>query len=260
MRQRRHPHGRCAPRAGRRDDGARLCAAAHEARGLHGGLRAGGDQPCHRPLQRARRLHAGGRSRRLFAGRPVRQGRLPGDRPDADHGGLREVVGPRLRSAPHPGNRRYRLPAGDGRQAGAGLYRYAGRRALHQGAGGRDQLDDLRAPAAQEPPRRPAGPDRGDRRDPGRLRAPGDGLRLRHSLVGSLGGDAPLRRCLRHSLLHHAAGPGRRARGPSLALRHHALDRLPRSRLHPDPRHAAQLHRRPCRAAALQRRCAHRAD
>ena len=64
----RHARHRRAPRAGGRDGGARLCAAAQPAGRVHGGVRARHHQPDHRrrprlvdctPVRGARRLGAG---------------------------------------------------------------------------------------------------------------------------------------------------------------------------------------------------------
>ena len=76
-----HPHDRRPPRAGGRLHGAGLQPAAPETGRLHGGERPGGDEPRHRPRQRADRLRAGGGDRRLEPDQPVRPPGLPGDRP-----------------------------------------------------------------------------------------------------------------------------------------------------------------------------------
>ena len=112
--------------------GAGLQPAAAEARRLHGGERSRRHQPHHRPRQRAGRLRAGRRDRRLEPDRPVRPAGVPGDRPGRDHEAAHQVGRPRLQPQAHPRAGEHRLPAGDDRQARPGLSRSARRRPLRR--------------------------------------------------------------------------------------------------------------------------------
>jgi len=75
---------RRAPRAGRGHGRFRLCAAPQQARLLHGGFRAGRDEPHYGHCARLGRLHAGHRARRCRAGGDVASRRFPGHRPALD--------------------------------------------------------------------------------------------------------------------------------------------------------------------------------
>ncbi len=71
--------------------------------------------------------------------------------------------------------------------------------------------------------------------------------RQRRDLVAGVDRDADVRREGGHPVLHDAAGPRRAARRSSAVVPHHALDRVQGRRPDPHPRHAHELHHRPCR-------------
>jgi hypothetical protein len=111
-----------------------------------------------------------------------------------------------------PGAGQHRVPARDERQAGPDVPRFPGRRAVREDRRERGRLVDER-PADPEcaPARRPGA---GRRADPGAepREEAGDHLGQRRDLVAGRGRDAAARRARRDSVLHHAAGPRRRAR------------------------------------------------
>ena len=103
----------------------------------------------HRPCQCPHRLLPGRRARRLLADQPVRPSGLPGDRPGQGIGRLGQIRRPRAQCEAHPAADQFRLPEGDDRQAGPGLSRFSGRRALRQGPRGPGRLE-LYGPADPE--------------------------------------------------------------------------------------------------------------
>ncbi len=79
-------------------------------------------------------------------------------------------------------------------------------------------------------------------------------VRQRRDLVAGLVGTAGVRRKDRHSVLHHAAGPRRRAGRSRIFVSDDALLGVPRRRSDHRGRHPHELHHRPRGAAPLQRR------
>ena len=152
LHQGKHPHDRRPPRAGGRVHGAGVQPPAAGPQRLHGGQRAGRDEPDHRRRQRlCRLLPRRALVRRVQPDQPVRPPGVPGDRPDrADARRCNKQTSDRLLNLKRIPQQINRTAEVDQRQAGPVL-----RRLPRRACGTRKIEENQVALELRRPPERP---------------------------------------------------------------------------------------------------------